>query len=186
MLVGISGYARSGKDTAADFLVAEGFIKLAFADPMRHMAAEIDPIVGFERDPDGVHMPVRYVEAVAGRGYDEAKVAYPEIRRFLQRLGTEAGRGVLGNDVWVHAAMDRLPGGKDVVFADMRFGNEAVAIEERGGVTVRIERPGIGPVTPHPSEVELDGWRFMERIENDSTADVLAGAIMEAVAKHRR
>jgi len=187
MIVGISGYAAAGKDTAADALVAEvGFIKVSFADPMRAMAAAMDPIVGIHRDNSDLPVPVRYVEAVTSLGYTDAKVAYPEIRTFLQRLGTDAGREVLGVDVWVDAAMARIPDGVDVVFADMRFENEAAAIEARGGVTVRIKRPGVAPPNDHVSEVALDEWPFMERLSNDSTVEALSGAIMEVIAKHRR
>ena len=34
-VIGLCGAARSGKDTAADGLVAVGWRRLAFADPMR-------------------------------------------------------------------------------------------------------------------------------------------------------
>src|SRR5579872_215356 len=40
LIVGISGKAKSGKDTAADFLVKNSaFVKIAFADPIKRMAA---------------------------------------------------------------------------------------------------------------------------------------------------
>jgi len=186
MIVGISGYGGAGKDTAADVLVAEaGFVKMSFADPMRAMAAAMNPIVGIRRDEFEQAVPVRYVEAVGRIGYREAKDTYPEIRTFLQRLGTDAGREVLGRDVWVNAQMDRIRDGIDVVLADMRFKNEAAAVESRGGLTVRIERPDCGPVNPHISEVDLDDWPFMARISNDSTVEALASAIMEVTANER-
>ena len=44
MIVGLSGYARSGKDTIADYLVENhGFIKLSFATPMRQALYNLDP-----------------------------------------------------------------------------------------------------------------------------------------------
>jgi hypothetical protein len=36
---------------------------------------------------------------------------------------------------------------------DIRFANEAAMIRDLGGVLVRVERPGVGPVNEHVSEV---------------------------------
>jgi len=48
MLIGINGYARSGKDTMADRLVEKhGFKKVSFAEPMREM---LQGIFGFTKD----------------------------------------------------------------------------------------------------------------------------------------
>ncbi len=44
------------------------------------------------------------------------------------------------------------------VVSDMRYRNEAQAIRHRGGVLIRIERPGVGPINDHISEHDLDGW----------------------------
>lgn len=42
MIIGISGQAGSGKDTAADFLVrSRGFAKVSFADPMKRIARDV-------------------------------------------------------------------------------------------------------------------------------------------------
>ena len=43
MLVGITGYAGSGKDTAALALLNNGFERRAFADPLRAGLLGIDP-----------------------------------------------------------------------------------------------------------------------------------------------
>jgi dephospho-CoA kinase len=44
-LVGLTGYARSGKDTAAQVLINDGFNRVAFADPMKNMLYALNPIV---------------------------------------------------------------------------------------------------------------------------------------------
>ena len=44
------------------------------------------------------------------------------------------------------------------VVSDMHYRNEAQAIRHRGGVLIRIERPGVGPINDHISEHDLDGW----------------------------
>ena len=51
MIIGLAGYAQSGKDTVAKFLVENhGFERVAFADPIRDLLYELNPIVGFEFD----------------------------------------------------------------------------------------------------------------------------------------
>lgn len=173
-LIGLTGYAQSGKDTAAAFLVEHGWTRVAFADKLRAFAAAVNPIVktdvGYER----------LVDIIAYQGWDLAK-QNPEIRRLLQVIGTDAGRVLLGQNVWVDAAMQGLSGTADVVFTDVRFPNEAAAILDRGGVMVRITRPGVRAVNSHISEHALDDLDCPV-VMNDSTPEVLAGRMLEVVA----
>ena len=166
ILIGVSGRKRHGKDTFAARLVERhGFTRVAFADPMREMALALDPIISEGWRLSGL------VEAF---GWEEAK-ANPEVRRTLQRLGTEAGRGVLGDGIWVDTAMRhaRRLGGR-VVFTDCRFPNEADAIRDAGGQVVRVMRPGFpDDGDPHPSETALDRYPFDDLVLNDGTVDAL-------------
>lgn len=149
--IGLIGLAQSGKDTFARILMEEDprYSRVAFADPVRDMALRLDPTVyacGY----------VRLSELVLEEGWDAAK-RHPDVRRLLQRLGTDAVRTV-APQFWVdraHEAADRTGG--PVVFTDARFPNECKAIRDvRGGVIVRLVRPGtetaIGAATAHASE----------------------------------
>lgn len=51
--IGISGKMRSGKDTVAGFLLDYGFVRYAFADRMKELAAEL-----FGMDPDVKDRPL--------------------------------------------------------------------------------------------------------------------------------
>lgn len=124
-LVGLAGYARSGKDTAAGALVDLGYDRRGFADALKLLAARI----GWD-----------------GRKDDAG-------RKLLQDLGVGA-RDLLGADVWVDALMSTLTG--PTVITDVRFPNEVDAICDRGGVVLRIWRPGVGPALGHVSETALD------------------------------
>jgi len=74
-------------------------------------------------------------------------------RLILQKIGTELGRG-LHPDLWVNASFaDFKKFKKEVdnseeyeypcwIFTDVRFPNEANAIVERGGIVLRVFRPG--------------------------------------------
>jgi hypothetical protein len=148
--IGLVGKAQSGKSTVGLYLVERyGYNAVAFADPLRAMAEAINPIVGF-------HNGLRYNEAVSLYGYESAKSNFPEVRRFLQALGTEAGRDVLGETVWVDAAVRRAQElGNPCVFTDARFPNEADAVRANGGVILHVVRPSLVPdpsVDAHPSE----------------------------------
>lgn len=152
LVIGLSGRKQSGKDTFAERLVlAHGFTRVAFADPMRAAALALDPLI-----PVNGGM-ARLSDLVAAHGWDHAKEAHFEVRRTLQRLGTEMGRELFGEGFWVSQAMeviDRTPG--PVVVTDVRFPNEADAIFGDAGVVIRIERPGLPATDLHPSETALE------------------------------
>lgn len=164
-LIGVSGRKRSGKDSFAERLTgAHGFTRVAFADPMRELALALDPIIS-----DGW----RLSQLVDTFGWEGAK-ENPEVRRTLQRLGTEGGRKVLGENIWVDTAMTTAQAvGGPVVFTDVRFPNEAEAVKRAGGVVVRIERPGLPAGDTHPSETAIDDWSVDFIVHNDSTLEAL-------------
>lgn len=174
--IGLSGYARSGKDAVAKILVEEhGYVRVSWADKLREAVYALDPIVGWT----GLlrRRPVRYSALIDAIGYEAAKdhlVYGPEVRRTLQRMGTEAGRNVLGENVWVDALVNSMENGKRYVIPDTRFPNEALAITERmAGEVWRVNRPGFTPTNSHPSETALDGWQFNVNLNNDGTLDDL-------------
>lgn len=173
--IGLSGCKEVGKDTAAQILISRGYHRIAFADPLRRIALAIDPFIV------GIIKPIRLTELVAIDGWDVAK-QQPEVRRLLQRIGTEAGREVLGDDVWVEAA-DREAAAHDrVVFTDVRFDNEASYIRRNGGVVVKIERPGKGGDS-HASERGISAHLIDATVSNDSTIDDLHARLIEAASR---
>lgn len=183
-IIAFSGYARAGKDEAAKVLVDEfGFTRVAFADKLRQMAYALDPVVVANARYHGMLPPDDYAGPVYARlqevintygwdGYKESPFS-DDMRGLMQRLGTEAGREVLGTNVWVDAAFQNLNDESKIVITDCRFPNEAQAVVDRGGYVVRIERPGIGPAGDHASEHALADWPF------DFTVHNIASSISE-------
>jgi len=172
-VIGVAGRKRSGKDTfAARLTDVHGYTRVASADPLRAMALALDPLV---RTTSG-HI-VRLAELVAFEGWERSK-SHAEVRRTLQRLGTEAGRGVLGDTIWIDTAMRTVadvPG--PVVITDVRYPNEADAIRAAGGLVVRIDRPGLALSDVHPSETAMDDYpAYTARIVNDRTIAALQRA----------
>jgi hypothetical protein len=180
-LIGLSGYARTGKDTVAAALREHGYRRASFADVLREAALALDPFV---HAPDERFTASRYQrlsDVIAVYGWEAAKDAYPDVRRLLQRLGTDVGREIFGQNVWVDLAMGQVFSGDRVVFTDCRFPNEADAIRERGGQVWRIERPGFGPVNGHPSETALDGYPFDQYVLNCGDVDYLRVTVVDLV-----
>lgn len=175
-IIGLSGYARSGKDEAAKVLVEEfGFKRVAFADKLREVLYALNPVCGFQGNAfKMVLYPIHIQEVIDQHGWDGYKETEygNEIRRLLQRLGTEAGRQTLWDSIWVDAALTGHDKDAKIVVSDARFFNEFDAVIERGGEIWRIERPGVGPANDHPSETEaIDYPRFSAVIQNDGTLE---------------
>jgi len=146
MLFAFSGLKGSGKDTAANVLIKEyGFTKIAFADAVRELALVIDPWIVSETryGPDISRLSI----LVENMGWDYLKRNIPEVRRLLQVIGTEGGRMLVGENVWVDILAKRYPdiADEDVryVITDCRFDNEVEFVRNNGGKLIWINRPGI-------------------------------------------
>ena len=164
MIIGLSGYAQSGKDTVAELLCLNyGFKRISFALPMRDAIYTLNPYV------EGGN---RIVDLVDEYGWDVAK-ANPEVRRLLQVFGTEVGRNLFGETFWIDQAFKRAEEYERVVFSDVRFPNEAQAIQQRNGDVWRINRHNHTPVNGHKSEHAMDNFMFKQVIYNDGSVDDL-------------
>lgn len=162
MIIGLSGYAQTGKDTVANYLVEHhGFVKISFADPIREALYKLSPYVRVGDMP-----PTSLAIAVDHMGWEDLKRFSPDTRELLQRLGTEVGREMFGKDFWVNQAMLRAKEHGNVVFADVRFENEVEAIFGAGGDVWRIHKPEVTAVNRHVSETALDGYKFEREIHN--------------------
>lgn len=170
LIIGLSGYARSGKNEAANVLVGRGWRQGAFADKLREFLYALNPLTPGHYGAGNLRLRT----LVDRTGWEYAKTTYPEVRALLQRAGTEAGRRVLGTDVWVDAFFRDHADAPALVVTDVRFPNEAQAIRERGGIMIRVNRPGVGPAKDkygraHESEVRLDDFDFDHTLINDGS-----------------
>ena len=168
MIIGLSGYARSGKDTIAGLLLGlHGYERVAFAEPIKKLLCEINPTIN-----DFTSTLNRVVEQ---RGWEDAKNS-SEVRRMLQNLGMSM-RNMFGDDIWVTEAFKNLDTSKNLVFTDVRFPNEAAKIKEANGQIWKILRPGYAPVNDHPSESAMDYWKYDKILVNNSGLDGLKSQI---------
>jgi len=145
IVIGFCGLAGAGKSTAAACLVRRrGYIRLPFAAPLKAMALAFGLC---PQDMEGVAKETPHA-ALCGRAP----------RQFLQALGTDFGRRLIGEDVWVgawerevarrrslaHWGGRRAPLG--IVADDVRFANEAAAIRRHFGkpAPIPVDRQYIG------------------------------------------
>ena len=171
-IIGFCGYAQSGKDTAAKFLVDRGFKRLAFADILRQSLYNLNPLVVQGR---------RVQEIVDAVTWDVAKVEFPEIRQLLQRLGTEVGRDLYGENFWVDRVMAQVKSSGDYVITDVRFPNEEAAVHQAGGKVIRIVRQGVGAVNTHVSDTGVDQLRIDGTILNDDSLEHFQSQVLALV-----
>lgn len=121
---------------------------MSFADPLRKFSAQILSSIGY----DGV---------ACLRDNKEDKIVELGVspRQMMQTLGTEWGRSCIHPDLWVMvaswAAIKQLKSGRNVVFDDVRFPNEAEMIRRLGGELWLVDRPGVHYDGDHSSEGAL-------------------------------
>jgi hypothetical protein len=141
MIIGITGLIGSGKDTIAEYLIAQhGFKKLSFAASLKDAVAAV---FGWDRSLlEGTTKESREWREEVDQWWAK-KLNMPHLtpRWVLQYWGTEVCRQGFHNDIWVASLENRLRQAKDnVVITDCRFINELDAIKNAGGITIRVSR----------------------------------------------
>lgn len=117
--------------------------------------------------------------------YHKTNITVSPIRFILQYFGTEIGRDMLGQNFWVNATFQYYNKDDHFIVPDMRFSNELEAIKSRGGLLIRIERPGLDLLDQHPSETSLNEYKdWNEVIVNDGTLEDLREKVKEIVKKY--
>ncbi|MFJ3588589.1 hypothetical protein ACIQUY_04775 [Streptomyces sp. NPDC090231] len=176
--VGIMGRARSGKDTAGQWLVDNrGYRRVSFADPLKEAALKLDPYTDAENSNERLSELVRIV------GWEHAKDQYPEVRRILQELG--ASIRAIDPEFWLRTALTKVrdanEAGVPAVITDVRYPNEAASLRAAGFHLLYIERPDV-PQLQHESEGALTAADADYAITNDGTRELFLAKLQVAVA----
>jgi hypothetical protein len=169
-LIGLTGRAGAGKDTAADYLCAEyGFVRASFAEPLKSMLeamlehANIDHI--------WLHEPGFKNEAIPGLAVSA--------RELMQTLGTEWGRRLIHTDLWVQLLDRHLgiraghPVHDRIVITDVRFQNEGEWVRANGGHLLRLAREQAVAVRAHESEAHIEALMADTALHNDGSVQHL-------------
>jgi hypothetical protein len=161
MLIGFTGRKGAGKDTAAAVLVSRGFELLKFAGPLKAMLRTLLEVQGADAET---------IERMIEGDLKEVPSSYlggRSPRHAMQTLGTQWGREQINGEFWVQAAVAAARQHDHVVFADIRFPNEAAAIREAGGRVFRITRPSMVDDDAHVSERLIDELEVDGELLND-------------------
>jgi len=198
LLLGFSGRAGAGKDTCAEMLLANGFRRVAFADALREEVASawrFDVSMLTDRSTKEWPIPALaigncadagFVEAMQGRGED---LAAPRSARWvLQRWGTEYRRAA--NDrYWIDQALTRIgrmraSGYHRICITDVRFANEASAIDALGGKVVQVVRPDLPALDREAAEhaSESGALPSVAAVHNDGNFEQLQLELARVVA----
>jgi hypothetical protein len=202
MIIGVSGFARSGKDTVADHLVRHhGFQKHGFAYPVKAMAQiafgfSSEQLFGSLKETEDKRYRFSGYCFQCRRGCSTRIPSkgwhcnccgeyYPEFitpRLVLQTLGTEWGRTLYPN-IWVDAALrEILEKGNDWAIADVRFRNELHGIQDKGGSVIRLKRGEQRFRHASESEMtEIEDSEFDLCIDNTGTLEELYRTVDEAM-----
>lgn len=139
MIIGILGFAGSGKGAVSDLLVRDhNFTKVSFADAVKDSVATV---FGWPRELlEGDTNESRAFREKKDEWWSK-KFGYDVTpRHMLQLMGTEAGRSVFHEDIWVHVAAKRCENVENIVLPDTRFPNEIDFIRNAGGFIIRVVR----------------------------------------------
>ena len=141
MIIGICGFIGSGKDTAANYLVAKhDFKRDSFAGALKDAIATI---FGWDRELlEGLTPEARsWREQVDLWWANRLRMPHLTPRWVLQYWGTDVCRKGFHDDIWIAALENRLKQrtGHSVI-SDVRFPNEVQAIRNAGGIVIWVKR----------------------------------------------
>lgn len=192
MILSISGKINSGKDTIAEIVTQitpyYNWEVKKFAGKLKTIAEILTGIPKHHFEDQ--EFKKQYMGPEWGMTY----------RELLQKLGTEAMRDGLHENVWINALFadyqattvavgtsefditekDELP---NWIITDCRFPNELNAIKERNGLTIKVVRDN-AVVSDHPSETALDtytNWNYV--IDNNGSIEDLKAKVSEILDK---
>lgn len=132
------------------------------------------------------------------------------VRQLLQEVGTDVMRNIIHPSIWVNALFadyrekvdfdNNLPMNKNWILTDLRFKNEKKAVEDRGGITIRVNRYNRNDYIvkskkgggvehfrkhEHPSETDLDNELFTYTIDNNGSIEDLIESVKEILIKEK-
>lgn len=190
MIIGISGKAGSGKDTAAKMLEVlyanpdisyEDFANrkyknfadiqvMHFADILKETVRVLFGIGEWETNTqEGKKVTISWIGKT--------------VRELLQKVG-QGLRDAIDPDLWIKALFANTEGWSNYIIADVRYPNELEAIKERDGVLIRINRNGAGAGN-HSSETALDDYNDWDLIiDNNSTKEDLFNVLKKIIQEY--
>ena len=178
-LIAVFGAAQSGKSTLAEALAENAWIK------REKFAAVLYEVLSIL-----IGTPAEELIEISGA---EKETPRPElcgksIRTFLQLLGTEFGRDMIGPDLWANAIIPKIlrnaQEGLLTVIDDMRFANELRVVRGLDGLVVRVTRPGHQVThTDHASEQDWQTFGHDFELISETVGQIRETGVQQVLAK---
>lgn len=189
ILIALSGYKGSGKDTAADYLVREhGYVRCSFADALKELVArQYDIPLEYMHEPGKKELPLQQYPVIAGDPFSERihQILSAELvsgywtPRALCILEGSIKRSVHSN-YWVRTVVNQILSDpeRNYVISDLRYKTEVDTLKLflPNAVYTRVCRWD-SVSTNDPSERNLDDYKFDIYLDNRDTVDSLYASL---------
>jgi len=160
-LILVSGYKRAGKDFVSYLLHKhlDNSVIYSYATPLKKIIA------------DTMNISLEELDDYKNNGeyiMDSDNKTLTDFRSVLQAFGTEAMKPWFGDAVWSDVFMRQDFQEDYIIISDWRFNIEYTEAKKvySNVITLRIIDDNIVNVDPHPSETELDDFKFDYYIDN--------------------
>ena len=153
MIIGLTGKKGCGKSSVARIIAEEWDYGIkSFATPIKLMLSAMG------LTDDELYNPEKKEEIIPKFGKSP--------RELMQLLGTEFGRTLVSQNIWVSSLETHLDTQRNYVIDDVRFPNEAAMIRAHGGVIVRVVRGLDDTPDDHVSEAGINSELVNYEIRN--------------------
>lgn len=163
-IIGLGHYSRTGKDTLANSLILSAHeyrpgirvAKRPFAWKLKEICHDLYDWAGM-REPE-------FYDTKEGEPFRD--IVLPAIGKTPVQIwvdfGTPAVRENVYDRTWIDFVLN-LSELDILIIPDVRFPNEVQAIRDKGGLLVKVVRPGYGPrpTVADRALVGFDGWDYI-------------------------
>ena len=163
-IVGLAYKKGVGKNTLSKFIMTYlrcespglNVREVSFAAKLKDIAFQLYGWAGLQR---AIYYEVHR---------EQKEIVLPKLRLSPREIWIGVGNKIreVYAETWIDFALKGVKADVLIV-TDVRFRNEAIAIEDMGGELIRIDRPGI-PRGTDPAEVDLDSWDNWDYIKNNN------------------
>ena len=165
LFIGLGHYSRTGKDSFANYLIAAlakqaphlRVLKRSLAWKLKQITYELYAWAGM--------MPPEHYETREGE--KDRDIILPDLGMTPVEIWVAFGTKAVRNNVYIDTWLDYLLKTKHtadiLIVPDVRFPNEADAIQVLGGIDIKIVRPGYGPrkTVADRALLEYNGWNYI-------------------------
>jgi hypothetical protein len=165
LFIGLGHYSRTGKDTFANYLTASlaerapclRVVKRSLAWKLKQITYDLYAWAGMQ--------PPEHYETHEGE--KDRDVVLPALGmtpvQVWVAFGTKAVRNNVYDRTWLDYLLKVNHKADILIVPDVRFPNEADAIKEASGITIKIVRPGYGPRKTVADRALLgyEGWDYV-------------------------